>query len=166
MDLDVTRLGKMHPLLAVEMAAQYGYQAAIGLARHSHVPGANLAISLSGGSHQGRLFWSSTRPEEVEQLDFHRVTEEAAEAISLALVNVANGWVIRRRLQRGEFADWLLADKDNNSIALEISGVDDVDTGERRLQTKLVQVRQCEAAPQKAACVVELSPPRTRLAIA
>lgn len=39
------------------------------------------------------------------QLDFDRVTEDAAEAIALAMVYVSNGWVVRRRLQRGENTD-------------------------------------------------------------
>lgn len=103
-------------------------------------------------------------PGEGALLDYIRVTEDAAEAITLALVSVARGWVVRRRLQRGEFADWLLMDQDNNSIALEISGVDTVDVGTRRLRQKVEQVRQSRDVNVRAACVVELRPPRSRLA--
>lgn len=98
-------------------------------------------------------------------MDFHRVTEDAAEAIALALVNVAHGWVARRRLQRGEFADWLFVDKDSNAIALEVSGVDKIDVGLQRLRQKVDQVKQSGAASTKGACVVELQPPRSRLAM-
>jgi len=165
MDLDVTRLKEMHPVLAIEMAAQYAYQAAIGLNRHNHQSGGRIAISIGNGSCHGRVIWGAVRAEEAEQLDYHRVTEEAAEAISLALVRVAKDWVIRRRLQRGEYADWLLVDKANEYVALEISGIDQDDANSRRLSMKIDQVKQSEAALMRAACVVELGLPRTRLAL-
>jgi hypothetical protein len=166
MELDLSRLKEMHPLLAASTALEYSYRAAIGLNRHGHLSGSSLKISLDNEDQQGRLHWSKTRQEEDTQLDYIRVTEDTAEAITLALVNVVNGWVIRRRLQRGEFADWLLADRNNNTIALEVSGVDQSDVGKRRLQQKVKQVRQSSAARRKAACVVELRPLRSRLATA
>jgi hypothetical protein len=164
MDLDLRRLRDMHPLLAVNTALEYAYRAAIGLGRHGHVPGASWKASLDDDNHEGNLQCSTAEPDEGRQLDYIRVTEDAAEAIILALVSVARGWVVRRRLQRGEFADWLVADKDNNFVALEVSGIDVVDVGKRRLREKVAQVRQSVAAPRKAACVVELGPPRFRLA--
>lgn len=98
------------------------------------------------------------------QIDRHRVIEDAAEAIALALVHKARGWIVRRRLQRGESADWLLLDPQRKHVALEVSGIDVADSG-RRLREKKEQARQTTAASRKAACVVELAAPRAALAI-
>src|SRR5438876_8851672 len=113
----------MHPLLAKSTALEYAYRAAIGLGRHGHTPGVRLKLSPKGRVGHGTLHWVAVSAKLAAQLDFHRVTEDAAEAIALALVHVANGWVVRRRLQRGEFADWLLIDRDHNLVALDVSGV-------------------------------------------
>jgi len=64
-------------------------------------------------------------------LDANVVTELGAEALALALVHETRGWVVRRRLQRGEFADWLLDAPDGKVVALEVSGTDTVDRGLR-----------------------------------
>jgi hypothetical protein len=165
MDLHLGRLKEMHPFLSASTASEYAFRAATGLARHGHVPGAALKIWLGSRHHEGRLHWSATASMGGRVLDYHRVTEDAAEAITLALVSVAHGWVVRRRLQRGEFADWLLADNEDNGIALEISGIDDIDVGQRRLREKLAQVKRSSAAATKGVCVVELRPPRSRLKI-
>ena len=166
MDLHLTRLKEMHPLISASTALEYAHRSALGLGRHGHVPGAAMEISLPDEARQGNLHWLATDPAEAAQLDYHRITEDTAEAITLALVHAANGWVARRRLQRGESADWLLSDPDRNLVALEVSGIDESDTGRRRLREKLRQVRQSQAASQKAACVVELRRPRSRLALA
>ena len=84
-------------------------------------------------------------------------------AVALALVHVSKGWVVDRRLQRREFGDWRLTDPEGNHIAMEMSGVDKVDTGQRRLKEKVAQVARCMTTGQKVACVVELAPPRSRL---
>ena len=154
----------MHPLLAVSTASEYAYRAALGLARHHHASGKECQVSVENTNHVARLHWSPGLPKSDERLDFQRVTEDAAEAISLALVSVARNWVVRRRLQRGEFADWLLVDDEKRAVALEVSGIDKVDVGMRRLHEKTEQVRKSTAAI-RAACVVELLPPRTRLVI-
>ena len=74
-------------------------------------------------------------------------------------------WMWRNQEVR-EFADWLLMDRDNNSVALEVSGIDTVDVGKHRLRQKVEQVRQSRNVDIRAACVVELRPPRSRLATA
>lgn len=165
MELHLTHLKEMHPFLSITTASEYAHRAAIGLARHGHLSGASLKISLGSQNCQGQLHWTATRRGEEALLDHHRVTEDTAEAITLALVSVARGWAVRRRLQRGEFADWLLADKNNKAVALEISGIDKIDVGLRRLREKIEQVKKTRAASKKGACVVELRPPRSRLAM-
>jgi hypothetical protein len=163
MELHLTRLQEMHPILGLSAALEYEYRAAVGLARHAHSPGVRLAISLDGGRQRGHLHWSEASQGSDIQLDFHRVTEDAAEAVAMAVVFVGWGWTIVRRLQRREKGDWLLIDADGNYIAMEVSGVDGVDTGQRRLREKVQQVRQSSTRGSKVACVVELSPPRSRL---
>ena len=109
------------------------------------------------------LTWVEADPSDAVQLDHHRVTEDAAEAVSLALVSVAHGWTIRRRLARGEAADWLLRDASGRLIALEVSGIDRGAMA-RRIHVKLEQAARAIAAPHCYASVVELATPRAALA--
>jgi len=164
MDVDVSRLLEMHPRLAPTTGADCAHKAAVGLSRHSHLPGVNLEIMFDGERQRAALNWSTGPDLDGDRLDFHRVTEDAAEAIALALVYVAKGWVVRRRAQREEHADWLLVDTDMRSIAMEVSGVDMIDAGQRRLREKVEQVRRHQNPRAiKVACIVELHPPRSRL---
>jgi hypothetical protein len=158
-------LKSMHPLLPASTAIEYGHRAAVGLERHHHLSGVALATRLEGETPEASLHWTLALFGDAEQLDRHRVTEDAAEAVALALVHVARGWVVRRRLQRGESADWLLQDSETRLVALEVSGIDDGDDSER-LRVKLEQVRRATFATQRAACVIELSTPRARVALA
>jgi hypothetical protein len=137
------------------------HKAALGLARHDHIPGMVLETTAN---ETATLHWTQTQNETEENLDFHRVTEDAAEAIALTFVKLANHWTILRRAQRDRFADWLMIDAQNKPVALEISGVNMIDQGQRRLREKAEQVgRHPDPAAIKAACVVELSVPRCRL---
>lgn len=157
------QLKSMHPLLPASMAAEYGYRAAIGLERHQHEPGVGLAAWVESQPVEASLHWVRSSPSGALQLDRHRVTEDAAEAIALALVHMARGWVVRRRLQRGESADWLLMDTQARLVALEVSGVDEGSLSER-FRVKIKQVRRARVAKQRAACVVELSAPQATVA--
>lgn len=160
MDLHLIRLQEMHPVLPLRTALEYEYRAAIGLARHGHTPGVRLAVSHDGRRRQDRLHWREASPDADLQLDFHRVTEDAAEAVALALVHAGRGWTIVRRLQHRERGDWLLVDAERNHIALEVSGIDQTDSAHRRLREKVGQVRQAPTRGSKVACAVELAPPR------
>jgi hypothetical protein len=155
----------MHPLLPASTAAEYGYRAAVGLERHRHTSGVALTTSIESGTREASLHWTSSSPGGGDQLDRNRITEDAAEAVALALVHVAQGWVVRRRLQRGESADWLLVDSEARLVALEVSGIDEGEVF-KRIRVKLEQVRSASIAKQRAACVVELSTPRATIAMA
>lgn len=159
------QLKSMHPLLPASTAAEYGYRAAAGLERHRHEPGVRLEALIERRARNASLHWVCSPFSGVEQLDRHRITEDAAEAIALALVHVARGWVARRRLQRGESADWLLQDKKARLVALEVSGIDEGSDTER-LRIKLEQVRGATVAKSRAACVVELSTPKATVKMA
>lgn len=155
----------MHPLLPTATAVEYGHRGAVGLGRHGHAPGVALATRLDRQKRNARLHWASPPPADAQQLDRQRVTEDAAEAIALTLVHVARGWVVRRRLQRGEAADWLLHDPQAQLVALEVSGIGE-GADPQRLRKKLEQVRGATIAQQKAACVIELPIPQATLATA
>lgn len=165
MRLDLMQLKSMHPLLPASTAVEYGYRAALGLERHRHESGVALATLIETEARDASLHWVSSRPGDIDQLDRHRITEDAAEAVALVLVHEARGWVVRRRLQRGESADWLLQDSEARLVALEVSGIDEGD-GAGRLRIKLEQVRRATIAKQRVACVVELSLPRAQVATA
>lgn len=124
-----------------------------------------MAAHVESAPHNSTVIWRADGRTGAEQLDLHRVTEDAAEAISLALAAVALNWVVRRRLQRNEGADWLMRSADGLLVALEISGIDRADGG-RRLRQKIAQAASATVAPYRAACVVELTRPRADLAIA
>lgn len=165
MKLDLTQLKSMHPLLPASTAAEYAHRSAVGLERHQHEPGVALETLIEQVEHDASLHWARSTPADIEQLDRHRVTEDTAEAIALSLVHVALGWVVRRRLQRGESADWLLRDRDARLVALEVSGIHAGEVADR-LRIKLAQVRHATISEMRAACVVELSRPRAELAMA
>ncbi len=156
-------LKSMHPLLPASTAAEYGYRAAAGLERHDHRPGTDLTTLIEGKTGKARLHWIRSPAGAIDQIDRNRITEDAAEAIALGLVHVARGWVVRRRLQRGESADWLLRDPQARLVALEVSGIDKGSDSER-LRIKLEQARRATVASRRAACVVELSTPRATVA--
>ncbi|HEX4345174.1 MAG TPA: hypothetical protein VHZ31_06385 [Solirubrobacteraceae bacterium] len=162
MRLDLAQLKEMHPAIPLARAADLSHCAALGLQRNGHAPGARLRARLDAINHDTALDWTAADDEARTQLDRHRITEDAAEAISLALVSVALSWVIRRRGQRGDHADWIMRDPEGNRIALEVSGIDAGDHA-HRLRDKARQVGR-SLADQRAACVVELATPLAALA--
>ena len=163
MRLDPAQLKRMHPLLPATTAAEYCHRAGLGLERHGHIPGTGMTANLDRDHCETTLAWADVGRSGAQQLDRHRITEDAAEAVSLALVSAAFGWAVRRRLQRGESADWLLLDSESSLVALEISGLDTADGG-RRLREKLSQAEAATVATHRAACVIELAAPRAAFA--
>jgi hypothetical protein len=159
MRLDLMQLKSMHPLLPASTATEYAHRAAVGLERHDHKTGVTLVTLVENEARDASLHWDMAAFGAAEQHDRHRITEDAAEAVALALVHVARGWVVKRRLQRGESADWLLQDPEAGLVALEVSGIDEGDSSDR-LRIKLEQVRRATVASYRAACVVELATPR------
>lgn len=162
MKLDLERLQYVHPLLPVSTAAERVQCAAIALQRR-HAPGVAAGIKLPAESHQAVLFWNERPVAEAQQLDHQRTTEDGAEGVALSLVHAARGWVVVRRLQRGEHADWLLRETTTRRlIALEVSGTDEGD-GHARMAVKLAQVAESRAARTRAACVVGFLEPQAAL---
>jgi len=156
-------LKQMHPLLPAATALEYGHRASIGLERQGHIPGVVLEALLDEEARNATLRWVSPPRGDAQQLDHHRITEDSAEAIALALVHGARRWVVRRRLQRGESADWLLQDPEARLVALEVSGIAE-GKDSQRLRKKLEQVAKVKVTEHHAACVVELPVPRATVA--
>lgn len=162
MTIDLGRLREMHPLLPEHTAQEHVHRAALALQRR-HEPGVRLELVLDGGGSEAELRWPAYANDDAEQLDDHRVTEDGAEAVALAVVHAHHGWTVLRRLQRGDYADWLLAVPGTQKrVALEVSGTDDGDDS-ARMREKLVQVLRCRAGSRRAACVVRFVEPRCSL---
>ena len=94
-----------------------------------------------GASGTAEIEWEHQDVRQLESLDGIRVTEDGAEAVALAYVHVRDGWVVKRRCRRGEYADWLL-DDDGQWAALEISGTKEGDPF-ARLVDKKAQIARC-----------------------
>jgi len=165
MKLDLAMLQQMHPRLLPTTVAELCHRCAVGLERHGHEPSVPMATQLDSTHLDCTLAWIAADHDAALQLDLHQVTEWAAEAISLAVVNVGLGWAVARRGQRDDSCDWWLKDHDGKLAALEVSGIDSGDTA-RRLREKIIQVQRAPDAKHRAACVVELASPRTKLATA
>ncbi len=164
MHLDLRLLKDMHPLLPATCVAGLVHSAGLALELNGHRPVSPLSLTLNGDtSHVGAIDWETVDQSEATHLDAIRTTEVGAEAVSLALVSVAEGWVERRRLQRGEFADWLLVDRDGHAVALEVSGIAS-QFDPQRLRTKVQQASKAPDAVVRAACVVAFEPPLASLA--
>lgn len=127
------------------------------------MPGVHLTVIGEDWLKGGRLVWAEIQRPSDEVYDGHRLTEDGAEGIALAVVHALFGWTVRRRLQRGESGDWLLFDEEGRYLVLEVSGVSDRGEGRRRLKDKLLQVSRCVIPAFKAACVVEFAGPLLRL---
>lgn len=162
MDLDLRLLKQMHPLLPATTAVEYSHRAAIALRRRRHDPGTGLAVTCDGHDHAAVLTWDPAPASAGAQLDWNRITEDGAEAVALAIAHVVQQWVVRRRLQRGESADWLLTDPDDRLVALEVSGINGPPFA-TRLNQKIAQVAKARF-PVRSACVVAFGPPAAELA--
>lgn len=162
-ELDLGRLSDVHPLLPPTTAADLATRAAVALSRQGHPPGISLQLRLPDARPSlATLRWNTAPSGAMEQMDRRRITEDGAEAVALMLVGVVCAWRLRRRLQQGEYADWLLRDATGRAVALEISGTEG-DRDSSRMASKLSQVASCPAAPMRFACVVAFAPPAADL---
>jgi hypothetical protein len=111
--------------------APLAHRAAVALERR-HRPGVHLTGTLRDAAIDEEIRWHLRTPDTAAYEDINRVTEEGAEAISLALACSKGSWRIERRLQArlAEGADWLMSDPATGStIVLEIGGTDEQDLG-------------------------------------
>lgn len=92
---------------------------------------------------RAEIEWAPQDAELLARTDAKRITEDGAEAVALCYVSACAGWVVKRRRQQGERADWLLLQSGRGrALALEISGTVESDIG-HRLREKRAQVSGC-----------------------
>lgn len=162
--LDLRMLKDMHPALPAVTAAGYVHRAALALQRRGHAPGVGGTVTVQNDAPaQATLDWDQVDQADEAQIDGIEITEHGAEAVSFALVSVARGWTIRKKLQRYQFGDWLLVAPTGEYVALEVSGIGGP-FEPRRLRTKLDQVRKVKFVEERFASVVAFAGPEAVLA--
>jgi len=114
-------------------------RAAFALQRNAHKSGVRVSLDLERVLSSGSLLWPHVDMSSIDKHDHNRITEDGAEAVALTLAHRHRAWRVVRRMQRREYADWLLEDARGNEIALEVSGVDRGNIA-ARLSEKLRQV--------------------------
>jgi hypothetical protein len=164
-DLDLAKLREMHPVLPFDVALVMVGRAALALERNAHKPGVSLSLDLERILSRALLSWPAAELSNIDQHDHNRITEEGAEVVALVLAHRYRSWQVVRRMQRGDHADWLLADVREGAeqeVALEISGIDRGSIT-ARLSEKLSQVGKNTDADQRWACVVGFEEPMAAL---
>lgn len=134
--------------------AKYG---ALALQRAGHISPVQTNIEHDGQKAATQIEWTRQDMAVLGTIDSHRVTEEGAEAVALAYVHRKAAWVVKRRLQRGERADWLLANA-TGWLAMEVSGTI-TDDPQGRLAEKKQQVSHCSLPAERLAVVVAFDSP-------
>ena len=163
--IDLASLGVMHPLLPPDMAGVMITRAALGLQRNKHSSGTALQMDVERAVLRCILAWPEADLRTAKQHDRNRITEDGAEAIALAVAHRIRGWCVRRRLQRGEYADWLLEYRGGGKkrlVALEVSGVDCGSIADN-LRKELAQVAKCTEGDERWAGVVGFEKPEAAL---
>lgn len=129
----------------------------LALQRSGHISPVRSNVEHDGEKAATQIEWPRQDMSTLGAIDSQRVTEDGAEAVALAYVNLKASWVVKRRLQRGESADWLL----NNStgwLAMEVSGTV-TDNPQHRLAEKKRQVALCSLPAERLAVVVAFDSP-------
>jgi hypothetical protein len=130
----------------------------LALQRARHTSPVDADLSEDGIVGAAQIEWLLQDPRAFEALDEHRVTEDGAEAIALSYANAKAGWIVKRRLQRGERADWLLNKNSEGWLALEVSGTT-LANPQFRLEEKKRQVALCSLPVDRLAVVVSFEKP-------
>lgn len=156
MRLALQELLLMHPTLRGHPTdlSRYG---ALALQRAGHASPVRAGVDHGGVKSSAEIEWLFQETVLLQVLDGNRVTEDGAEAVALVYANTRAGWVVKRRLQRRERADWLLVNQ-GRWLALEVSGTADGDPF-ARLQEKKQQVALCSLPAERLAVVVAFDSP-------
>lgn len=156
MEIELVKLREMHPKLPTDLALVLVDRAALALQRNGHTSGLDVSWEWDHGAYHGVFSWPAADMGTIDQHDNNRITEDGAEAVALVVAHQQQGWRVIRRLQREEYADWLLEHQGGVSrrlIALEVSGVDHGSIV-GRVTEKLAQVRKSTDVDQQWAGVV------------
>lgn len=152
----------LHELLTVHAALRghptdYPRLGALALQRAGHSSPVRTATEHDGQGDHIEIEWLTDDSTILGVVDAHRVTEDGAEAVALSYAHGVGQWLVKRRLRRGEYADWLLQ-ANGRSLALEISGTTTNDA-RSRLQEKKQQVERCTLPATRMAVVVAFVQP-------
>lgn len=161
MKIDLKKLREMHPELPGEVEIAMLVRAALALQRNGHATGVAVTLQLERALSSGSLAWSHADMTTIDQHDRNRITEDGAEAVALAVIHKQLDWRVVRRMQREEYADWLLhrtVGARRETAALEVSGVDRGSITSRLTQ-KLAQVAKSTDVDQRWAGVVGFDEP-------
>jgi hypothetical protein len=129
----------------------------LALQRSGHTSPVWVRVEDDGVKAWAEIDWHSQALALLDVLDEHRITEDGAEAVAISYVNGKAGWVVKRRLQRRESADWLLRNE-AGWLALEVSGTVEGDPF-ARLNEKKRQVARCSLPAKLLAIVVVFARP-------
>ncbi len=156
MKLSLHELLTMHPKL---WGNPIGYSriGALAMQRSGHFSPVSAAVDHDGAWSNCDVEWTPQDLGVLSLLDSNRVTEDGAETVALAYVHALGTWSVKRRLQRGDSADWLL-EKDGKLLALEVSGTAGGDAN-ARLSEKKQQVARCSLPVELLAVVVAFERP-------
>lgn len=160
MKLELHRLAEHHPKLQAH-PIRYAQFGALALNRANHAQPAALAIDDAGSRCTSEVTWEHPdEPSHTPFLDDNAITEHGAEALALAYAHAKGAWQLKRRMQRGEAADWLLQ-RGQEALLLEISGIAQgtVTQVQARLRGKIAQVQGASLPAAKLAVVVEFESP-------
>lgn len=146
----------MHPRLRGH-PTDYARCGALALQRSGHESPIRTEIDHDGSPSVAHIEWQTQDVSLLRVIDANRITEDGAEALALAYANLIGGWVVERRMRRGEYADWLLR-QPNRRLALEVSGT--IYRDERViLNEKIRQVAGCLLPVERLAIVVAFDRP-------
>jgi len=161
MKIDLKKLRAMHPELPGDVAVAILVRAGLALQRNGHATGAAVYLQLERAASQGSLAWRHADMKAIGLHDDNRITEDGAEAVTLAVFHRHFEWCVVRRMQIEEHADWLLertAEAGRETAALEVSGVDRGSIASRLTQ-RLTQVAKSIDVDQRWAGVVGFERP-------
>jgi hypothetical protein len=149
-------LCSLHPALRGYPIDLFKY-GGLALQRAGHTSPVRAGIDHNGLGSMAEIEWLSQGLALLDVLDKNRVTEDGAEAVALSYAHSKAGWVVKRRLQRGESADWLLHGE-AGWLALEVSGMIEGDPF-ARLKEKKQQVARCSLPADRLAIVIAFDRP-------
>jgi hypothetical protein len=129
----------------------------LALQRSGHTSPVPVELDDDGLKASAEIEWLSQTLALLDVLDNNRLTEDGAEAVAITYANSKAGWVVKRRLQRGEFADWLLRNE-TGWLALEVSGTIAGDAF-ARLKEEQRQVARCSLPAERLDIVVMFDAP-------
>lgn len=148
----------MHPKLRGDPTDLYKF-GGLALQRAGHVSPVRAGIDHKGLEDTAEIEWLSQNLTVLQVLDGKRVTEDGAYAVALAYVNCKAGWVVKRRLQQHECADWLLHHSNEADwLALEVSGTA-AGNPRPRLTEKREQMARCTLTNRRLAIIVAFDAP-------